>query len=352
MKCVIASDRLPASTSAREEFLNRYFCELRAEAKLTERGWEIELFRGAEPADYADPRIIEGVEWWGNEYKRIRLDEVESCFHREEVFQISLSDAWTLYAWSLWLAGRPPTSEHITILHIDDHDDLMSPRLSSYERGHIDLITGKPFCLRAPETVEDAIRSGAVGIGSWLTPMIEACERIDIRHLSSSCRRFGIDGCYDIEIVYEQDTLLSPDSLRSSIALSQSSITTRPNGGRKYRATNNISEFLDGIDYGPILLHIDVDYFCNRYNGNSDYLDIPARHDVAEPVFRERVDEVFSQLLRCGVAHKIEDVTVALSPGFFPVEYWPKTIEQIRSWVEKAGLQIPKSMPGKAVPRR
>src|SRR5205823_1175410 len=79
--------------------------------------------------------------------------------------------------------GQP---EAITLLHLDDHDDLMTPRILVEGVAWLDPISGLALDLWHPETVESAVRSGAIGIGSFMAPLLHLFPRVHVRHLCST----------------------------------------------------------------------------------------------------------------------------------------------------------------------
>jgi hypothetical protein len=79
----------------------------------------------------------------------------------------------------------------------------------------------------------------------------------------------------------------------------------------------------------PILLHIDMDYFNNRYDGDSDWQLHAPRHDPSEDRVVEMVDELFDAVAMTGANDRVEDVAVGISPGFFPGELWAPAIGRV-----------------------
>jgi hypothetical protein len=79
----------------------------------------------------------------------------------------------------------------------------------------------------------------------------------------------------------------------------------------------------------PILLHIDLDYFNNRYDCDTDWRERASLHDPDQAVVLTMVDEVFDALEATQTLDRIEDTAIAVSPGFFPSELWAPTIERI-----------------------
>ena len=99
--------------------------------------------------------------------------------------------------------------------------------------------------------------------------------------------------------------------------------------------TLDLDTWLRGLGDGPILLHIDMDYFNNRYDGDSDWRQ---RLDVLDPpleVVLSKIDELGKILTNSEIRGNIEDVVVSYSPGFFPAEYWSAADAQLRPYLER-----------------
>jgi hypothetical protein len=77
----------------------------------------------------------------------------------------------------------------------------------------------------------------------------------------------------------------------------------------------------------PILVHIDMDYFNDRYDGDSNWLTRPHTHDPDEADLAPRLDAVLQTL--DGLRSSVSNVAIGVSPGFFPAEYWSQCIERI-----------------------
>jgi hypothetical protein len=53
-----------------------------------------------------------------------------------------------------------------------------------------------------------------------------------------------------------------------------------------------------------------------------------------------KIDDLFDALSEAQVVSRIENVTVALSPGFFPAELWEVSIAQIKMRLTEIGWAI------------
>jgi hypothetical protein len=89
---------------------------------------------------------------------------------------------------------------------------------------------------------------------------------------------------------------------------------------------------LAALPDAPALLHIDLDFFNNRYNGDSNWRTRPNRHDPPLADILASVDGVFTALAASGVAERVVDMSVAISPRFFPAEFWEPTVKAIGAY--------------------
>ena len=319
---VIPYDRLPETKLARHAELRNYFCDIDAVEERTLDGWELHLCWSNDHDRYVDPNLKVGLEWWGK--STLSSDMVVSR-RREGRILVTLYDTWTLYSWSRWLCSMPALAdEPIVILHVDDHRDTDSPRLFLDQYGLRDPLSGLPFSVTEPESVRSSILSGAVGMASFVTPFLHAIPTTEIRHLRPLSRTKDTSD-YEISLTEEQDTLIEPHAFRPAIRLRVRNRGTP--GPAVQRITPYMDEWLADLAPRPLLLHIDMDYFNNRYNGDSDWRNQRFSFDPPLNTIIHQIDELTAALYDTGSARNIQDIVVALSPGFFPAEYWePATI--------------------------
>jgi len=269
---------------------------------------------------------------------------------------ISLDDAWTLFAWSHWLKDRyerqnPPLE--VAIIHVDDHRDMMSPRIAWDGTCWYDLLTGRSFTIFDPESVQAGILSGAIGVGSFFAPFVHELPSVLVRHLSLSAG--WVEDSREWWLLREtnEDTIIRPGLLRPEIGMTLMGPNSPEHGddrvAGRYRFTRTYERCFSDLPNCPILLHIDLDYFNNRYDRDSDWREKPGRHDPGEEEILAKVDELFAALNQFGVAQRIENITVALSPGFFPAEFWRSTVERVEQHLSPLGLDLGRGGNGKVI---
>ena len=313
---VLPAGRLPQSRTERHATLRDYFCDKDAEATLSPRGWDLTLAWPDGDDRHIDPNLDEGLAWWGGETER---QAMALATRREGRLLRCLYDTWTLQSWSEWFVRQGSEElHHLIILHVDDHRDLGTPRLFVDGHGWFDPITGARCDLYNPASVCSAIESGAIGMGSFLTPVLHVARHAEVRHLCQPPKARATTD-HHIRLTTEQDTLLDPGRKRPAVRLDPSTAEIGPGS---YRITPSVEAWLDRLGDGPILLHIDMDYFNNRYDGDSDWPHRPEPFDPPLSRVCEKIDEVTNALAQHRLLDRLEDVVIAYSPGFFPAEFW------------------------------
>lgn len=325
----VSSHLLPSSPSEQHARLRDYFCDIDAYATEAAGGWDLSLAWPAAIDRHVDLELLSGLSWWGDGTSPSTM--VYARRRRGRILT-SLYDTWTLQSWSEWLSRRPDAqTESVIILHVDDHRDLAAPRLFIESDGWVDAISGCPVDLRSPATVEAAILSGAIGMGSFLTPFLHACPHAEVRHL---CQPPKVTRTQDYLIRTSElpDTLLRPGAPRPAIDLIPSPVQV---GSGFYRATCEHTAWLENLGPGPILLHIDMDYFNNRYDGDSHWrMRSSAGQDASEQEIQHQIAQLLAALRNSGASSRIEDVVISYSPGFFPAELWQDSDERLRTGLE------------------
>lgn len=326
---LVPRDRLPSIPADRHAALRTYFCDKDARAELTDDGWSLSLEWPGGHDRHVDPRLQQGLDWWGS-----GVEPATMAMSRRRSGKIlsALYDTWTLHSWSVWLASKPrSTIENVVILHVDDHRDIAAPRVFMTDEGMRDAVTGAPVDLCNPNSICDAIVSGAIGMGSFMTPFLHGMPSAQVRQLCQPPKATEtLD--YRIEAIAEKDTLLEPEAIRPAIRLIPHSDAFGPG---RYRITPDMRAWLDGLGSGPILLHIDMDFFNNRYDGDSDWVGRVSAHDHTLEMVLSRIDDLGATLRASGVAARIEDIVVAYSPGFFPAELWAAAEARLRPLLEQ-----------------
>lgn len=321
-RLAIPRSRLPDDPNARHGILRDYFCDKDAHAQLTHE-WQLELYWPTEPARHVDPRLDAGLRWWNT-----TPEYMHAVRRREGRVQFSLYDTWTLHSWSVWLEReRTRTGRDVrgvTILHLDDHSDCMSPRLFRAGSSFVDAITGAPISLYSPATIEAAIESGAIGMGSFLTPFLHLVDEVQVRHLCQT----GAGGDYELIKANQSDDLLNPNALRPSVDWLLRSGNGTANC--RYLRTSDWAAWIADLPPWPILLHVDMDFFNNRYNGDSAWEEAVERFDPPLAQITAQLERLGQIIGQPAVSPLLADIAVAFVPGFFPAEFWEPSYEVMR----------------------
>jgi hypothetical protein len=319
----------------RSKFLHEYFAGQFVSSTLINNSWAIEHYFPDISDYYIDPYLSQGLTWWQG---AMDFSDIPFAIRKEEGFQLSLNDSWTLLAWSQWLStytskiGMP---SEIIILHVDDHDDLMSPLVWDEDSRWIDATTRRSIDILNPDSITHAIKSGSIGIGSFIVPLLHVIPKVQIRHLCATSYSVTRQGCYSLTPTLVPDQLLNASSKRIAVELnSRGDSNLEVDNKSTYQVTADLDEWLQDLPTNvPILLHIDMDYFNNRFNGDSDWELYGNSHNPSCEEVIKSVNIMFNALSQSNLIDKICDTTVALSPGFFPAELWEPSVDCIRYYL-------------------
>lgn len=332
----VAKDSLPVNDKERTETLEEYFTEHLPTATDKDDHWEVLLERPSSPyGSYMhDPDIRKGLEWW-RPGTRVRGIPSEKRLLEKGLF--ALEDQWIPLSWSNYFQKSGSIPKELVLLHIDDHQDMMAPRIGKrLDERFVDFITGDHFSLLKPETVEAAIVSGALGKGSILTPLIWQVSKIHVRHLTLRPAPYTT---YTLKKALQQDIILGHPLQRISV---QCENTERDSllSSSNYLATSNVDTWLSHIpDNVDIFLHIDMDFFNNRFDGNSSWQETGRRvHDINLIEQQRLLKEIFVGLNKRALQTRIKDVSICLSPSFFPAEFWEPMSEMLFQECRELGI--------------
>lgn len=322
---LIEKNRLPADAQMQLSFLREYFAGLAIQTQDADKALGVQLRWPEDPSYYIDDQLKAGLLWWN---EALSPQDINSQYRQNKNYQISLTDNWTLYAWSKWLQLKQLQGpiEELIIIHIDDHTDCMAPLLKKQGHSWQDMITGHLVQIDNPATIKNAILSGSISVGSFIAPFFHHVKKIVFRHLRNGYRSTNPTVKKKLYPSLIYDDLLSPGQFRPALSLEAFGAV----GQRSidYLVTDCIKELLQDLPKEPsILLHIDMDYFNNRFDGDSDWV---GRKQILNPTLEQVLSQVsttFTQLWSIINKSRVEDITIALSPGFFPAEYWSASVE-------------------------
>lgn len=222
----------------------------------------------------------------------------------------SMVHSWALFgaSYHAWRTGRVPSQ----VVHIDDHTDLGACFLDD----SVNPPTGRggaPYILDEPGTIIENLLRASFNKGSYLTAFLALADVRGIQHVSWSGRA--------------TDAFVSTDRVSEKVLC----VKYVDAGTTKFRLGVDI-EPLDDPDE-PVWLDIDLDAFCNRFNGDSDRRDLRASASEKRQV-TERLDEAIGLIRGCERVKSAELVTIAVSPGFCPSDYWEEASRRMLEAVE------------------
>ena len=237
------------------------------------------------------------------------------------LFDVCLEDSWC----GFFLAGRIahlPPEMPLIIIHLDDHTDMMSTLLLAGE--HLtDPFTGEKFFPDNPQCWPGAIASGAVGIGSFLTPFFSLARRLHIAHLTDGP---GDAGAYNVEPSVIRHPLLESRGFFEINLHPKDDIIVR---NRTYSRSSDPEGLLDAASadhLAYVVVHIDLDYFINDFNGNPAPVSYQPSPELQSAALG-KMDAFFDALK--GRRVNVDRWMIATSPGFCSGYHWEFLIEAL-----------------------
>jgi hypothetical protein len=274
------------------------------------REWTFRLRWPEDPLWYVDPQLVDQAR---RHFDCSLVDLarfVEDRSTKNVTFVFSMFHSRALLAPAL--AYHRHSIENFThIIHVDDHDDLLPPLLESRRGSLFDPISSVMIDLASPESVTAAIDRGVIHKGSFLACYVLARPNGSIWHVSDRLK--------------ENASWLLPVSIDEDLGgrrLAVSALDFKPEFQVASWRLDETPAYPKSLsDAGAVWLDVDLDGFCNRYDGDSDRRDVTAT-DVEERVLRQRIDDFLISLSAARWKTQVRAVSVAASPGFFPSEYW------------------------------
>lgn len=277
------------------------------------------LLRGADLAHHsADPYL--------NDYLhtlavKVRHNDCANFYVRLADYDLCMEDSWTGYFVAQLLAERA-TKDPLVFVHLDDHTDMMSTLLIKTSEGLQDPGVGNRFDPVAPKDWEFAIGTGAIGIGSFVTALYYLPQPVHVIH---------INHMPDEHYLVYPGAIIHPLLPRVGFA----TLHRQPEESAKllgtYTGGSDPMYLLSSIPQGRVIVHIDLDYFINDYNGNIG--TTPAR-SVGE--LRERASVLmrafFDGIRDIGII--VDRWIIATSPGFCCARHWRWLLDELSTRIK------------------
>ncbi|MBC8085714.1 MAG: hypothetical protein H7Z40_00495 [Phycisphaerae bacterium] len=237
----------------------------------------------------------------------------------------SFNHSMALGPWAAYLLapGRP----RCMVLHFDAHDDLASPKVGATQtRGVFAAPVGRATLdLRDGATIEEFVRRGFVGIGSFIVPLLHTVEELDLIHIDreapETVQSFAIAPDWESYQTFT-GTGISRPKVRLDASLEAARLS--------YMRTSDVRRALEHAAGRDVILDIDLDYFCNAFDNNAPP-NTTALLSVDQVTCM--IEELGENLNASGVVPSL--VTIALSPGFFPSDYWKSALKVLRHMLAK-----------------
>jgi hypothetical protein len=284
---------------------------------------------------YTDPNVAENLlETFNLNLAHIPYYRVLVEWNKNgALFLRTFNHMWTLWAWSKWLekksrynVGRP------LIIHLDSHDDLEVPSLiCTTKRGKFKAPIGEQILhLYQSTTVPPFVLRGFIGIGGFIIPFLHTIQECDLVHIYPQSNTSTSQSSMTIELIAEQVQFFKNLKPRPSVTFQDSLQALQHNV--RYLLTDDLSILRRLNPQGAVLLDLDLDFFCNRFDNQEDHTD---KTELSLEQVCQLIDHFGSYLQESSLLKHVEVVTLAISPGFFPSAYWATTIPRLETMLQK-----------------
>jgi len=278
--------------------------------------WIFGLRWPSDPQWYVDPHLSERAKAMFN----LQLSslapytEVRPCGNIAFVFSMFHSRALLAPAIAV---QRDSKVTFPCIVHVDDHSDLMTPLLSISE-GHLhNALTDREIDLNEPESISTAIDEGVISKGNFLTAYLLGKPAGYLVYAGANLQP------RNNWLIPKADTVQLGSR---NFAVTGLDAVERPGTDRWIvKQTSRLLKEISGKGNASVWLDVDLDAFCNRYNGDSDRRSVVATEEEKQTM-RRRISDFLNALAVAKWRKRIRAVSVAASPGFFPSEYWDEAI--------------------------
>lgn len=240
-----------------------------------------------------------------------------------------LSENWLPYGWRV-ITGQDIVAKNTAIIHIDDHSDLMKPFISIESGIYRNLLSNQTANSLSVDFLKNAINTGAITIGSMLTMIVFSLERFNIYHLKRNVekKRLGIVKQAFLDPLIQNCERIGIDFIDDC-------------SGPAYFLTSSVDEIVSNLNgEEQCVLHIDMDYFNNRYNGSTSWEidNIGKNYSLDEQ--KHRMVEIAKALESINNTIPIKYILIGISPSFYPSEYWEEGLCFLLKSLYKSGISV------------
>ncbi len=253
------------------------------------------------------------------------LDDILFFKSQGTLYDLCFEDSWSGYFIAEQLC-KLGSEKDLVLIHLDDHMDMMPTLLVRSEEGLTDPATGRLFDPAASKDWDTAISSGCVSIGNFITPLYYSGHNIHVRHLNNTN-----DSSYQLRDVKRQSVCYELIPNKQFAAICKTDSECRDKVG-SYLEGSSPEQVLKSIPQGCVIIHIDLDYFINDFNGNprtGNYVPDPDMVITA----RHKINQFFDTL--CRLAPLVDRWIIATSPGFCSAYHWHWLLAEIEENIER-----------------
>lgn len=274
------------------------------------------LLRGTSLTHHdADPHLLNHVHTLAVD----AFDDDFAGFHLQLVdYDLCMEDSWTGYFVAKYLTEQA-THEPLVFIHLDDHTDMMSTLLIQTNGGLSDPSSGRPFDPIVPADWKSAIGGGAIGIGSFVTALYYLQQPVHVIHLNHAAYDRHDHRIFSQSITHPLLPQVRFATIQKRAVQSVDELGT-------YTSGSNVRRLLSMLPQGRVIVHIDLDYFINDYNGN-----IGTTPAMPIEKLRERASLLlttfFEEIRTTGTI--VERWIIATSPGFCSARHWRWLLDEL-----------------------
>jgi hypothetical protein len=276
----------------------------------------------AVPYHAIDPFLPEGLTGLR---RNLRMEDAQSFRMRATAFDLCCEDSWSGYFVAEWLRTAP-TADDLVFIHLDHHTDMMSSLLQRCGQALVDPTDGRVFDARFGADWQKGIEAGSVGIGSFVTTLFELPSRLHVRHINN----YETSDYTTYRVIHAERSF--PEIPGRSFATIRKRRDHPAAAAGTYRGGTDPATVLAGMPAGRVVVHIDLDYLINDFNGNPCDEDWTPAAGARAGASR-KLDAFFDALLAS--TRPIDRWIVATSPGFCSAYHWPWLLEHIERGIEQ-----------------
>jgi hypothetical protein len=253
----------------------------------------------------------------------LRMVDIQTFHSDEGLFDLCFEDSWSGY----FIANRirdQPADEDLVLIHLDDHTDMMPTLLERTDSAIVDCMLGTQFDAAEPGDWERSIHSGCIGIGNFVTPLYYSRHRVHVRHLNNK----GPIEQRPVEIFQDSIAYAPIPDMRFAAIRKGDAVTG--GGAGTYGVTNDAWSVFEDFPLGKTLVHIDLDYLVNDFDGNARGAAYRPDDSLVR-AGRDKLSRFFDALNHVG--RPIDRWIVGTSPGFCSALHWQWMLREIENHI-------------------